>query len=254
VTASSKSRPILISVKGADFSRYPFYGQLALDPPGTQLDNQSVAVSDDLLLRLGIKLGDSIRVGQSEFRVAARVASEPDRMTTGFTLGPRVLFTRDGLAGTTSSPTSADRTHSPQVAGECRSGGRASIAIGFRERANITVHGDKPLAHARAGSCNAVPEHGQPDALIVGVLGCATMQEASAAEDDEYCLHEMSAGARASFYIPGAGVVAWTAGSLLGVILGAFAQSVLSGSSRTSPMCRSLMAVAAMLQGSLRAW
>src|SRR5262245_2220118 len=92
--------PVLISVKGADLARYPFYGRLELDPPGTKLDSTTVAASDDLLLRLGLKLGDSIRVGQSEFRVAARVASEPDRMTTGFTLGPRVLFTREGLAAT----------------------------------------------------------------------------------------------------------------------------------------------------------
>ena len=32
--------------------------------------------------------------------MVARVAREPDRMTTGFTLGPRVLFTREGLAST----------------------------------------------------------------------------------------------------------------------------------------------------------
>jgi putative ABC transport system permease protein len=99
--ASSGSHfPVLVSIKGADLSQYPFYGKLELDPPGAALDEKSVAVSDDLLLRLGIRLGDSIRVGQSEFRIAARVTSEPDRMTTGFTLGPRVLFTREGLAST----------------------------------------------------------------------------------------------------------------------------------------------------------
>jgi putative ABC transport system permease protein len=99
--ASSGSHfPVLVSIKGADLSRYPFYGKLQLDPPGTPLDEKSVAVSDDLLLRLAIHMGDSIRVGQAEFRIAARVTSEPDRMTTGFTLGPRVLFTREGLAST----------------------------------------------------------------------------------------------------------------------------------------------------------
>jgi putative ABC transport system permease protein len=92
--------PILISVKSADFSKYPFYGQLKLDPAGTRLDETSVAVSDDLLLRLGIHIGDSIEVGERKFRIAARIASEPDRMTTGFTLGPRVLFTREGLSST----------------------------------------------------------------------------------------------------------------------------------------------------------
>src|SRR6185436_12000063 len=92
--------PVLISIKGADLSVYPFYGRLQMDPSDTRLDEKSVAVSDDLLLRLGIHLGDSIRVGQAGFRIAARITSEPDRMTTGFTLGPRVLFTREGLSST----------------------------------------------------------------------------------------------------------------------------------------------------------
>lgn len=90
--------PILVSVKGADLSRYPFYGQLTLDPPSARLDENSVAVSDDLLLRLGIHTGDTITIGNARFRIAARIVKEPDRMTTGFTLGPRVLFTREGLA------------------------------------------------------------------------------------------------------------------------------------------------------------
>jgi putative ABC transport system permease protein len=92
--------PVLVSVKGADLARYPFYGQLTFDPPGTSLDETSVAVSDDLLLRLGTTIGGAVKVGDREFRIAARVTSEPDRMTTGFTLGPRVLFTREGLAST----------------------------------------------------------------------------------------------------------------------------------------------------------
>ena len=100
MASASGKIPVLISVKGADLARYPFYGNLELDPAGTRLGPESVAVSDDLLLRLGIQLGDTLRVGQKEFRVAARVVSEPDRMTTGFTLGPRVLFTREGLAST----------------------------------------------------------------------------------------------------------------------------------------------------------
>jgi putative ABC transport system permease protein len=100
MASTGQGGPILVSVKGADLTRYPFYGRLELDPAGTILDESSVAVSDDLLLRLGIHLGDSIGVGNKKFRVGARIAKEPDRMTTGFTLGPRVLFTREGLYST----------------------------------------------------------------------------------------------------------------------------------------------------------
>jgi putative ABC transport system permease protein len=68
--ASSGDRPpILVSVKGIDQSKYPFYGQLQLQPP-IRLDEHTVAVSDDLLLRLGLKLGDSIRIGEQEFKWA----------------------------------------------------------------------------------------------------------------------------------------------------------------------------------------
>src|SRR5262245_38141935 len=67
MATSGNHSPVLISVKGADFSRYPFYGELKLDPPQTHLNGETVAVSDDLLLRLGISLGETIRVGQHEF-------------------------------------------------------------------------------------------------------------------------------------------------------------------------------------------
>src|SRR5262245_26994534 len=98
MASSGQGTPILVSVKGADLARYPFYGRLELDPRRTLLDASSVAVSDDLLLRLNVKLGDSIGIGNSKFRIVARITKEPDRMTTGFTLGPRVLFTREGLS------------------------------------------------------------------------------------------------------------------------------------------------------------
>src|SRR5437867_6596439 len=100
MASTGKDAPVLVSVKSADFAKYPFYGQLELDPAGTRLDENSVAVSDDLLLRLGIHIGDSIEIGERRFPIAARIAREPDRMTTGFTLGPRVLFTPGGLAST----------------------------------------------------------------------------------------------------------------------------------------------------------
>src|ERR1051326_495908 len=97
MASAGQGAPVLVSIKGADLSRYPFYGQLDFAPPGVHLDEGSVAVSDDLLLRLGIGVGDSITVGNRSFRIVARISKEPDRMTTGFTLGPRVLFTRQGL-------------------------------------------------------------------------------------------------------------------------------------------------------------
>ena len=89
-------QPLLSSIKSADLSEYPYYGTLVFDPPTPEMDDDSIVVSSDLLLRLAVDVGDRVQVGGGEFRIAAVSLSEPDRMTTGFTLGPRVLMTRAG--------------------------------------------------------------------------------------------------------------------------------------------------------------
>ena len=58
--------PLLVSVKAVDPAKYPFYGDVVLEPamPLTQaLTDSTVAVGDDLLLRLHLKVGDSIKLG-----------------------------------------------------------------------------------------------------------------------------------------------------------------------------------------------
>jgi putative ABC transport system permease protein len=56
-----------------------------------------MVVSDDLLLRLGVNSGAVLTLGDAEFRVAAIVAVEPDRMTGSMNVGPRVMISREGL-------------------------------------------------------------------------------------------------------------------------------------------------------------
>jgi putative ABC transport system permease protein len=95
--------PMLVAVKSVDPAKYPFYGGVVLDPamPLTRaLTDSSVAVGDDLLLRLHLKLGDTIKLGDSSFRIAAVVQDEPDRLTGSFAAGPRVLISNHALAGT----------------------------------------------------------------------------------------------------------------------------------------------------------
>ncbi len=92
--------PVLISVKAADFSQYPYYGRVELNPANVHLGADDLAASDELLQRLHLTISDSLRIGQHDFRIAARIVREPDRMTTGFTLGPRVLLTREALQST----------------------------------------------------------------------------------------------------------------------------------------------------------
>jgi putative ABC transport system permease protein len=93
--------PLLVSLKAVDPSRYPFYGAYKLRPAGTlrtELTPQTALVGEDLLIRLRAQVGDSLKVGNSSFRIAGVVEREPDRMNSSMGIGPRVLITRQGLA------------------------------------------------------------------------------------------------------------------------------------------------------------
>ncbi len=102
-SASTSLDPLLVSLKAVDPSRYPFYGAVVLRPeiPLRQaLTDTSVAVGDDLLLRLHLKLGDSIRLNDRLYRIAAVVEDEPDRLSGAFAAGPRVLISQHALEET----------------------------------------------------------------------------------------------------------------------------------------------------------
>ncbi len=93
--------PLLVSLKAVDPAHYPFYGTVELDPAGSLaqvLTPDSVVVADDLLVRLKLKVGDQLKIGDKLFRIAAVVANEPDRLSSSFAAGPRVLISREGLA------------------------------------------------------------------------------------------------------------------------------------------------------------
>ncbi|HEY4357793.1 MAG TPA: FtsX-like permease family protein [Acidobacteriaceae bacterium] len=95
--------PMLVSVKAVDPAKYPFYGEVVLQPsePLPQaLTENSVAVGDDLLFRLHMQLGDSLKLGTRTFRIAAVVMDEPDRLSGSFAVGPRVLISQAALAQT----------------------------------------------------------------------------------------------------------------------------------------------------------
>ena len=103
VTMVSSERvptPLLVSIKAVDPSAYPFYGEVKLEPEGAlaeRLTADTVAVSDDLMLRLEVNTGDTVRLGSEEFRVTGVVKLEPDRMTGTLNVGPRIMMTRQGL-------------------------------------------------------------------------------------------------------------------------------------------------------------
>lgn len=89
----------LKSVDGA----YPLYGSFALEGGGALQDalRNNGAVADPLLLsRLGLKVGDTLRVGTATLNLRGVITSEPDRLSEGFLLGPRLLISEDTLNAT----------------------------------------------------------------------------------------------------------------------------------------------------------
>lgn len=95
----------LTQIKAVD-DAYPLVGSVELDPPialSAALDGQGGlpgAVMDDLLIdRLGLSLGDALRLGDVEFVLTAELVTEPDNASGGFSLGPRTIVRRDALVG-----------------------------------------------------------------------------------------------------------------------------------------------------------
>ena len=92
----------MVELRGAD-GAYPLAGQVELqDATGRPVALQAAlasapgsppgaAVESTLLDRLGLKLGQTFTVGDKPFVARAILIAEPDRLTRGFALGPRVL-------------------------------------------------------------------------------------------------------------------------------------------------------------------
>jgi putative ABC transport system permease protein len=95
--------PLLVSLKAVDPGKYPFYGSVVLEPAmplPAVLTDTSVAVGEDLLMRLHLRVGDSIKLGTQVFRIAAAVEDEPDRLSGSFAAGPRILLSQHALSQT----------------------------------------------------------------------------------------------------------------------------------------------------------
>lgn len=101
MASSAKTlNPLLVSLKAVDPAMYPFYGTVELAPAATLksvLTANSVVVADDLLVRLHMKVGDDLKIGNKLFRIASVVVNEPDRLSGNFAAGPRVFISREGL-------------------------------------------------------------------------------------------------------------------------------------------------------------
>jgi putative ABC transport system permease protein len=95
--------PLLVSLKAVDPNEYPYYGTAELNPAMSLKDalaGDSVVVVDEFLIRLNAHVGQTLRLGGKNFRIAAVLEQEPDRITSGAGLGPRVMISRTALEQT----------------------------------------------------------------------------------------------------------------------------------------------------------
>jgi putative ABC transport system permease protein len=100
---SDAATPALVSIKAVDPAKYPYYGAVKLDPPMALKDAltpDAVAVAQDVLLRLNVKVGDSLRIGTGTFRISAAVVNEPDRMSGSMNVGLRMMMSREAFERT----------------------------------------------------------------------------------------------------------------------------------------------------------
>jgi len=97
LVASSAER-MLVELKAVD-GAYPLYGALALDPPAV-LAPGTVALDPLVAERLGLAIGDTVRIGEARLRLVALVAQEPDKVATPALFGPRAMIAEATLPET----------------------------------------------------------------------------------------------------------------------------------------------------------
>jgi len=106
VTVPSKATQSLIQIKAID-EKYPLYGELKFNKISnrgivneTDANLPEISVDSTLLARLKIDLGSQVKIGSQNFIVTETIADEPDRISSGFMIGPRVFMSRTSLEKT----------------------------------------------------------------------------------------------------------------------------------------------------------
>jgi putative ABC transport system permease protein len=65
---------------------------------GQQEGAYGLLAEGTLVARLGIEIGDTVRIGEHVFVLRGVIEREPDRLSSGFGFGPRAMISSDGLA------------------------------------------------------------------------------------------------------------------------------------------------------------
>ena len=100
---TSDGRSNLVEIKAVD-ANYPLFGSVTTEPamalPAVLAQHDGAfgaAVDPALLTRLDLKTGDRITIGSTTIELRAALVSEPDKLTGGIGLGPRLLISDAAL-------------------------------------------------------------------------------------------------------------------------------------------------------------
>lgn len=101
--AAGETTRNVVEVRAVDDS-FPMLGAVTLEPQVTLAEALAcdgtlcgTAVEATLFARLGIGVGDRITLGERDFVIRSQLITEPDRISGGFSLGPRMMISREGL-------------------------------------------------------------------------------------------------------------------------------------------------------------
>ncbi len=96
----------LVELKAVD-AAYPLVGAVAVEGGGDAAsllagtDGMFGALAEaEFLTRAGVAVGDTIKLGETEIVLRGVIAKEPDRLSDGFSIGPRLMVSRDVLDAT----------------------------------------------------------------------------------------------------------------------------------------------------------
>ena len=236
--ASTPEAAAPIELKAVD-AKWPMFGQLVL------ADGRSVGaptgkeawIAETALERLGIKVGDSFKVGTVTLRAAGVIKDEPDRLSEGFQLGPTIIVAEGvpaeaGLIAPGALYQSkhriafADPSRDPEAVEEAltKAFPTAGFDIRTRDRASpgadrfvrqmsdfLTLVGLAALVIAGIGIAGGVSSY-----LDQRRAGIATLKVLGATSGDIVCIYAMQIG------------VASLAGSALGLAAGVLVTPLLA--------------------------
>lgn len=236
---SARDDNALIEIKAVD-AAYPVAGVLALaGKSGVETRPLAMLLAADaagvhgiivepvLSARLSLGIDDILRIGGGRFRIAAHLASEPDKLSGGFGFGPRVLMNDAGLAATgLVQPGALTRFTYRLDLGPGRDEAELRLSLGEIERAAPDA-GWQVATRMRA-SPNLQRQIGRftqyltlvgLTALLIGGIGVANATRAFADGQVMRIATLKSLGASRGFVLA-SGVVQVMAFALIGIVIG----------------------------------